>query len=36
MYLNSTVYDSSVDHSSIKKEDKLNIYKYLKVKNNIK
>ena len=34
--LNDTVYDFSVDHSSIKKEDILNIYDYLMVKNEIK
>ena len=32
----STVYDFSVDNSSIKKEDKLNIHQYLMVKHNIK
>ena len=31
-----TVYDFSVDHSSIKKEDILNIHQYLMIKNNIK
>ena len=30
-----TVYDFSVDHSSIKKEDVLNIHQYLMVKINI-
>ena len=34
--LSGTVYDFSVDHSSIKKEDKLNIHQYLMVKSNIK
>ena len=34
--LNGTVYDFSVDHSSIEKEDILNIHEYLMVKNNIK
>ena len=34
--LNGTVCDFSVDHSSIKKEDILNIHQYLMVKNNIK
>ena len=34
--LNGTVYDFSVDHSSIKKEDILNIHQYLMIKNNIK
>ena len=34
--LNSTVYDFSVDHSSVKKEDSLNIPRYLMIKNNIK
>ena len=34
--LNGTVYNFSVDHSSIKKEDILNIYEYLMVKNNLK
>ena len=33
--LNGTVYDFSVGHSSIKKEDILNIYQYLMIKNNI-
>ena len=32
--LNGTVYDFSVDHSSIKKEDILNIHQYLMIKNN--
>ena len=32
--LNSTAYDFSVDHSSIK-EDIINIHQYLMVKNNI-
>ena len=30
--LNGTVYDFSVDHSSIKKEDTLNIHQYLMIK----
>ena len=34
--LNGTVYNFSVDHSSLKKEDILNIYQYLMIKNNIK
>ena len=34
--LNGTAYDFSVDHSSIKKEDILNIHQYLMIKNNIK
>ena len=29
--LNGTVYDFSVDHSSIKKEDILNIHQYLMI-----
>ena len=29
--LNSTVYDFSVDHSSIEKEDILNIHEYLNI-----
>ena len=33
---NDTMYDFSVDHSSNKKEDILNIHKYLIIKNNIK
>ena len=33
---NSTVYNFSVDHSSVKKVDIHNIHKYLMVKNNIK
>ena len=36
IYLNDTVHDFSVDHSSIKKEDILNIHQYLRVKNDIK
>ena len=36
IFLNGTVYDFSVDHSSIKKEDILNILQYLLIKNNIK
>ena len=31
-----TVHNFSVDHSSIEKEDVLNIHEYLMVKNNIK
>ena len=31
-----TVYDFSVDHSSVKKEDINNIHQYLMVKNKIK
>ena len=34
--LNVTVYDFSVDHSLIKKEDILNIHHCLMIKNNIK
>ena len=34
--LDGTVYDFSVDHSSSKKEDTLDIQKYLMVKNNMK
>ena len=34
--LNGTVFDFSVDHSSIKKEDIFNIHRYLIIKNNIK
>ena len=34
--LTGTVYDFSVDHFSIKKEDILNIPEYLMIKNNIK
>ena len=33
---NDTVYDFSGDHSSIKKEDILNIHQYLLIKNDIK
>ena len=33
--LDGTVYDFSVDHSSIKKEDILNTHQYLMIKNNI-
>ena len=36
MSLNDTEYDFLVDHSSIKKEDTLNIHQYLMVKNKIK
>ena len=32
--LNCTVYDFSVDHSSIKKEDIFKIHQYLTIKNN--
>ena len=31
--LNRTVYDFSVDHSSVKQGDILNIYQYLMIKN---
>ena len=34
--LNASVYNISVNHSSIKKETILNIHQYLIVKNNIK
>ena len=34
--LNTTVYDFSVNHSSIKKEDILNLHQYLMIRNNIK
>ena len=34
--LNGPVYEFSADHSSIKKEDKLNIHEYLKFENNTK
>ena len=34
--LNGTVFDFSVDPSSIEKEDILNIHQYLMIKNNIK
>ena len=34
--LNGTIYIFSVDHSSMKKEDILNTYHYLTIKNNIK
>ena len=34
--LNGTVYNFSVRHSSVKKEDILNVYEYLMVKNSIK
>ena len=34
--LNGIVYDFSVDHSSIKKQEILNFDQYLMVKNNIK
>ena len=33
--LNSNVYDFSVDHSSYRKEDILNIHQCLMVKNNV-
>ena len=36
MSLNGTVYNFSVDHSSIKKEDILSIHQYLTIKSNIK
>ena len=36
MLQNDTVYDFSVDHNSIKKEDIINIHQYLMIKNNIK
>ena len=32
IYLNGTVYNILVDHSSIKKEDTINIHKYLMTK----
>ena len=35
-FLNGTVYNISVDHSLIRKEDILNIHEFLMVKNNIK
>ena len=35
-HMEKTVYDFSVDHSSVKKEDILNIHQYLTIKNNIK
>ena len=34
--MNGTVYDFSVDHSSIKKEDILNIHQYIMIKDDIK
>ena len=34
--LNANVYDFSLCHSSVEKEDILNIHEYLMVKNNIK
>ena len=34
--MNGTVYDFSVDHSLIKKEDILNIHQQLMIKDNIK
>ena len=34
--LDGTVYDFSVNHSSIEKDGILNIYEYLMVKNNAK
>ena len=34
--LDGTVYDFSIDHSSIEKEDILNIHHYIMIKNNIK
>ena len=36
MLLNDTVYDFSVDHNSVQKEDIINIHQYLMIKNNIK
>ena len=36
IFLNGAVYDFSVDHNSIKKEDNVNIHQYLMIKNNIK
>ena len=33
---NDIAYDFAVDHSSVKKEDILNIHQYLMVENNIK
>ena len=30
------VYDFSIEHSSVKKEDIFNIYQYLMIKNNIR
>ena len=33
--LDSTIYDFSVDHGSIEKEDMLNNYKYLMIKNSV-
>ena len=33
--INGAVYDFSVDHSSIEKEDILSIHQYLMLKNNI-
>ena len=36
IFINGTVYDFTVDHSSIQKKDILNIHEYLMVKNNIK
>ena len=34
--LNGTVYNFSVNHSSIKKEDILNIHRYSMIKNSVK
>ena len=34
--LNGTVYDFPVNYSSVEKENILNIYEYLLIKNNIK
>ena len=34
--LNGTIYDFSVDHKSVRKEDILNVHEYLMIKNNIK
>ena len=36
IFLNGTVDDFSLDHSSVKKEGIFNIYEYLMIKNNIK
>ena len=36
IFLNGTVYDFPVDHSSSRKENILNIHQYLIIKNNIK
>ena len=34
--LNGTVYDFSVNHSSVEKKDIVNVHEYLMLKNNIK